>query len=368
MLKRIYITNFHTLQNFTLNCEDDSSLLLIGKNGTGKSTIAKAFGILKKIGNGEIQVENLIRATDFAFANTELPIRFEIETALDGQEFKYSIAFEFPKNFKAARIQEETLTVDGTPVFERKHGEIAFWYAPHRPPNKFTLDWHRVAVSLIGDPDRDILLNKWKLWLKSIIVLAPIPQMIGGESYGESDILDQDCRNFAEYLTGLLIKNPAIYEIVKNYLSQSIPDIDGISNKTISSNTRLLKVSFNTENKIFDIDFKDLSDGEKCTFICAVLIAALRSSEIQFVFWDEPDSHLSLWEVQQFILSLRQDFHNKGQIIITSHKAETINCFSPENILRLYRNSHLEPTRINVMNEIISDTDDIIYKIKNNEL
>ncbi len=45
MLQRFYVHNFRCLENFELTTKEMPSVLLIGKNGTGKSTIACALEI-----------------------------------------------------------------------------------------------------------------------------------------------------------------------------------------------------------------------------------------------------------------------------------------------------------------------------------
>ena len=60
--------------------------------------------------------------------------------------------------------------------------------------------------------------------------------------------------------------------------------------------------------------------------------------------WDEPDNHLSLSEVGQFIIGLRKMANRGGQFISTTHHPETIRKFSDETTFVLTRKSHLEPT------------------------
>jgi AAA15 family ATPase/GTPase len=50
MLQRLYIHNFKSFQNFELKPEGRHSSLLVGKNGVGKSSIAKALLVLQGIG------------------------------------------------------------------------------------------------------------------------------------------------------------------------------------------------------------------------------------------------------------------------------------------------------------------------------
>jgi len=43
MIQRLYIHNFRCFENFELNLKDKRSAVLIGKNGSGKSTISRVL-------------------------------------------------------------------------------------------------------------------------------------------------------------------------------------------------------------------------------------------------------------------------------------------------------------------------------------
>jgi predicted ATPase len=118
-------------------------------------------------------------------------------------------------------------------------------------------------------------------------------------------------------------------------------------------------VRFEANNANLSIEFNDLSDGEKCFFLCGVVLAANKFYGPLFCFWDEPDNYLSLWEVGHFVMSLRRSFKNSGQILVTSHNPEAIRQFSNENTFVLDRKSHLEPTLFRPLSEM-SGKDDLI--------
>jgi len=46
VIGRFYVHNFRCLENFELSIADRPSVLLIGKNGTGKTTLTRALEIL----------------------------------------------------------------------------------------------------------------------------------------------------------------------------------------------------------------------------------------------------------------------------------------------------------------------------------
>ena len=107
------------------------------------------------------------------------------------------------------------------------------------------------------------------------------------------------------------------------------------------------------------VAFTDLSDGEKCFFLCAAVLAANEFYGPLFCFWDEPDNYISLSEVGHFITSLRRSFHQSGQIVVTSHNPEAIRKFSNDNTLVLNRHSHLEPTVVRRLSDL-SVTGDLV--------
>ena len=83
--------------------------LLIGANGSGKSTVRQALAILQSLGRGTNRVGQLFRREDFSREQSDVPIRFEIEVVVAERLYKYTLALEFPRNFKELRILEEQL-------------------------------------------------------------------------------------------------------------------------------------------------------------------------------------------------------------------------------------------------------------------
>lgn len=132
----------------------------------------------------------------------------------------------------------------------------------------------------------------------------------------------------------------------------AVPDIAEFRNDPTGKDAKSMNVHFAANAARLVVNFDDLSDGEKCFFLCAVVLAANKAYGPLFCFWDEPDNYLSLSEVGHFILSLRRSFQNGGQIIVTSHNDEAIRKFAEENTWVLDRKSHLEPTLIKLLEDI----------------
>ncbi|TYQ27721.1 AAA family ATPase [Pseudanabaena sp. UWO310] len=381
MLQRLYVHNFRCLENFELVLKDLPSSLLIGKNGAGKSTIAFALEILQSIGRSINRVDQLIQTKDFNRGRSDVPIRFEVEVLLKNQLYKYVLALALSDNSREIRIFEEQLLVAGNPIYLREGAQLKLYsnniqtqtpqgYRIAILSNQFPLtsqlmsefqvDLHLVALPLIQVQSEDDPLYIFKNWLSRMIILAPIPSLMTGESSGETLEPKRDGSNFGEWFSGLLSRYPAAYAQADRYLREVMPDIEDFQNEKIGKDAKNMIVRFEANNAELSVDFKDLSDGEKCFFLCAVVLAANKYYS-PFCFWDEPDNYLSLSEVGHFITTLRRSFKNSGQILVTSHNGEAISKFSNENTFFLDRKSHLEPTLIRLLSEIeIPIKDDIV--------
>jgi len=208
MLQRLYVHNFRCLENFELNLKDLPSSLLVGRNGSGKSTIAFVLEVLQSIGRGINRVSQLIEAKDFNSGRSGIPIRFEIEVLLKEQLYKYVLALELlPENFKEIRVLEEQLLVTGNPIYSREASQVKLYgnNIQSRTPqghriaipfsnqfpltsqlmaSQFQVDWHLVALPLIQVQSETDPLYIFKNWLSRMIILAPIPSLMTGESKG----------------------------------------------------------------------------------------------------------------------------------------------------------------------------------------
>ncbi len=352
MLQRLYAHNYKCLENFEMVTRDLSSALLIGKNGVGKSTIRSVLEIFQKIGRGQNRVRGLVGAKDFAHGKKDTPIRLELEVLLDERIYHYTLAFELPQNFKEFRIFEEKLAVDGNAIYARKEAKVTLYAGSRNKEAQFLVDWHLVALPVIQEQSTADPIHIFKNWLRNMVILSPIPMLMNGTSAGETLEPELTGVNFGEWFSGVLSSYPAAYTTAYEYLKDVMPDIQDIQNKLIGEDAKSMVIQFKANNTSIKVSFRDLSDGEKCFFICALILASNKSYGPIFCFWDEPDNYISLSEVGHFIGTLRSSFQGGSQILVTSHNPEAIRRFSNENTFVLDRKSHLEPTRIKLLDEI----------------
>ena len=183
VINRLYIHNFRCLQNFELPISGRSSVLLIGKNGAGKTTVGFALEILQKIARGTNRVGELIKPKDLTRGHGDSPTRFEIEVKLDDQAYGYSIAFEYPEDFRELRVFEEKLTVNSKVVYSRELAKVHLTRSGQEREANFSIDWHLVALPIIQQATKDLTkdpIYNFKKWLSSMLILRPMPSLILG--------------------------------------------------------------------------------------------------------------------------------------------------------------------------------------------
>ena len=351
MLQRLYIHNFKCLENFELRLDEVPNALLIGNNGSGKSTIRAALEILQAIARGTNRVGDLIKPTDFSRGRSDVPMRFEVDVLIDSIEYHYAIALELSEKSKELHIREEKVSIGGEEILSREKERVTFIDSLSGRDAKFSLDWHLFSLPIIqrssspGTSPPDLLVS-FKSWLAHTIILSPIPSLMSGFSETETLYPVVSGANFGDWFSGLLGRFPAAYADIERYLRGVMPDLEDFQNEIIGKETKNMLIRFQQDNSRMTVDFQALSDGEKCFFLCAVVLSAARRYGPLLCFWDEPDNFLAPSEVGFFVMALRREFGEGNQLLITSHNPEAIRKFSDENTFILHRNSHLEPTRL----------------------
>jgi predicted ATPase len=176
--------------------------------------------------------------------------------------------------------------------------------------------------------------------------------LIKGDSEQETLQPAPHVTDFGAWFWALTGQYPAAYAKIDEYLRQVMPDLKDIQNQVIGKDSKSLIVQFSNDQGSLKLPFEDLSDGEKCFMICALVLAANNFYGPLLCFWDEPDNYLAPDEVGHFVIALRHAFRAGGQFIATSHNPEAIGRFSDENTLVLSRKNHLEPTIVRPLSQI----------------
>ena len=364
MIERLYIQNFRCLESVTLDFTGRPTALFIGKNGAGKSTVRHALALFQRICRGLDRTSKLVKIGDFSQHLIDRPMRFEIDLVLEGKRMEYAIGFDWPEKFREARILDESLFVDGQIIFKRDKAQVQLPGGA-----EFGLDWHVFALPVVGYPPGQRAMQSIKTFFASMVLVAPVPAYMTSFSVGPSTELSEDAANLASCLQALIVQKPAAYGAFAAYVKAIMPDFSSIEYVPQGESASQLVVNFKQENgpRSLPLKFDALSDGEKCFFLCAYIIASSAVDSPLMCMWDEPDSHLALSEIGHFIGGLRQTAHKGGQFIATTHHPETIHKFSDETIFVFTRKSHLDPTLPRLLTEF-SYNGDLIHALIRDEI
>lgn len=343
MLKKLYVHNFRSLQNFELDLTHIKSALLLGKNGSGKTSVFDAIEIFQQIAQGVTQIKNLVKKQDFAFSDTTKPMKFELVVELDAKQFIYTIEVEMPEGFREPKIRHEQMKCDGNIIFEREGGRTLL-----NSKAEFTLDWHHFGLPLISVRDNNEPIAQFREWLSSIIVLSPCPKYFATTSKGVNVYLDREGNHLLDWIRELLAENPNLYSEMIEFLSYRL-DISLFKFNSIGADEKELKIEFQNDSKEkIELNFSQLSDGEKIFILAAGVVARMNSGKPILCLWDEPDHFISLVELSHFILGCRKAAETSDdsvQLIMSSHNPIVFNEFSKYNTFILSRHSHLDPVK-----------------------
>ena len=345
MITRLHAHNFRCYQNFSLDLTTLQSALVIGKNGSGKSTCMHVLGLLQRIARGTNRLKDLVSSSDFCrFMTSEVPadapqIRIEIDLRIKARKMTYTLALEMPAGFREVQVAEESLWADGKLVFNRSLAQVTLGTATA----SFNVDWHIVALPVINERPNDNPIQSVRDFLASMILLAPVPSIMTGYSDEPEPHVDVTASNIASTLRSLLEQKPAAYSLLDKHIRERIADFSSVEFTDRGESGRQLVVKF---EQMESLDFSMLSSGEKCFILAALVLTIHEKIGPVFCFWDEPDNHLALSEINQFMAGMRKlGSKGDGQLLITSHHPEAIRAFSDENTFVFVRPTHQSPTQ-----------------------
>ncbi|PFG09289.1 MULTISPECIES: AAA family ATPase [unclassified Marinobacter] len=345
MLNKLYIHQYRCLQNFEFNLKDQHSALILGRNGAGKSSFFDAVEVFQKIGRGVTQLKDLITESDFAFGETHKAIHLEINATIAKQIYEYVLEIELPENFSQPRIKKESLKVNGKTNVFREGGKVQLGKNA-----EFTLDWHHVGLPLISTRNDDAPIARFREWLAKIVVLAPVPSCFNKASKQETPYLERRAANTLDWVRHQLAVYPALYMKIVDFMALRMPDFASFKFESTGKNEKELVFKFRDEvANSLELNFDQLSDGEKIYFLTATVLAAITNEESVLCLWDEPDNYVSLPELSHFIVACRKAFENslvESQMVMSSHNPRTINEYSEHNTYLVTRQSHLAPSRL----------------------
>lgn len=369
MIKTVRIGNFRCLKDLELSFDGTGPFLILGKNGSGKSSVRDVFSILSDICRGGRPVDSLLSEMDVTFKEKD-PIRFQITVEISGREITYHIAVRISEAGPPA-VVSEALLVDGKKVFERDKQTLHFWEADESKKEQVPLSIQAsyAALPMIEPVHkepvatfRDLFANGW--------IIAPEPSAMEDVVNGrKADSLHPSCHNLCAVLFSECEREDVVGEVailmeVAAAMRHLTQDLERLEFRLVGNNMYQLFFMFSGDRD-YETPFHRLSDGQKCYFVGAVLTAFAKHNLVSFCYWDEPDNFLALNEVQGFVRDLRK---LSLPMICTSHHPKTIQSFPSRFIHVLTRHQQTEASEIKPVNAFDRCFDDIADAVAHGEV
>lgn len=335
MIRRLYIDNYKCFSNFELRLDKLPCSMIIGANGSGKSTVAEVLSLFAAIGRGNADINNIMpqhARSALKVERSSSVITLEIEVGDATRTWQYSFCVE-PEGI-AYKIVSEKLTLGDTILFDRA---------------RLHLSNTVLAMAVVSDEtSANRYIADFRAMLAAIYVLRPVPQMMGASvGIGAGHFLKADASNFVSWLPNVMAHDNNAYSAFREYLQCVFPDFAKVAIGNTAVEGRTFTIGFRTGNadEFVSLSFDRLSDGEKCQFIAASLIALNVHFESLTVFWDEPDNYITTSEVGYLLPALCNSFQKRGQLIVSSHSREAIVTFGENEIISFRRANHYSPVR-----------------------
>lgn len=358
MIKRIYVHNFQCLVNFEV--ELNRMNLFLGPNGAGKSALYSVLDRMIHFIVREGRVVDLFPLKDVTrwevASDTQVQhFEFEMEGE-EGDTYRYKLDIQHDPIRKLSRVFEESLYLNGQPLFYALEGEAKLYDDDHKKGLNFPIVWNQSGIGFVQERYSNKKLIWFKECLKRVLILQINPAMMQTETREEADFLKRDLSNFASwYRYQSQVNTGGIVPLFQS-LSEVLAGFQSMKLK-VAGSAKILTVAFKGEGgKIFDIQFDELSDGQKA-LIALYSVQAFLPDEPTILCIDEPENYLALPEIQPWLDSMEDLSENGGhQLLIISHNPRLIDFLAKDTGLWLERHQGVGPTRVKPISRFKDDS------------
>ena len=353
MLKRIYIDNFRCLVNFELNV--DAINLLLGSNGSGKSTVFEVLQKIQAFVSGDSKVEGIFKSADCTRWQTSQVQRFELEILGNGGSYKYELGIGH--NRDKCRVEYERLWFDDQPLLKFELGEVQLYRNDYSPGPKYSFDWSQSMIALLTPRDENTKLIWFRERMTRFIIVRIIPSLMIDESHQEEKRLTTQMENYVSWYRYLSEDQGKVAEL-GNIFKEVIDGFTNFKFERVSEQSWVLKLRLSGEkNSAKPIEYRlgELSDGQKMLIALYTVIHGTKFEDYTLCI-DEPENFLALPEIQPWLIQL-YDLCSEEQLqaLLISHHPELINYLLASPIGYWFERQSNAPVRVKRISSEVAD-------------
>ena len=332
MIKRLYVDNFRCLVNFELKL--DRLNLLMGANGSGKSSVFAALRLLQVFLSGDRKTSEVFLSRERTLWMKAATQAFELDLLKDGTEYRYSLIVEHEEDGRRSRIKAESLCADGKALFASNYGEAQLYRDDFSKGPEVQFDWERSGLAILPSRNDNRKLTAFRHAVAELIVVGISPTQMETVSMDESERLQPLMQNFVSWCRRTSQEDIRAMLGLFDELKRVLPGFVSFRLKDAGEEAKEMKVDFDhpgAPGKTLSIGFGALSDGQRVLIALYTLMHGLKERR-PILFIDEPDNYVSLREVQPWLATLDDWVGDHfEQAVLISHHPEIINYLGASN-------------------------------------
>ncbi|MEK6408665.1 MAG: AAA family ATPase [Acidobacteriota bacterium] len=337
MLKRIYVNNFKCLVNFEWEPGPSHINLMLGPNGSGKTTVFDCLDRVRAFVTGERKADSLFPSSTLTLWQHVAKQSFEIEWEREGRLYRYELAIEHSEKRTYNWVAQERLSLEGKPLLEFKKGEVTLYGENFSQPMfTYPVDDSFSAVSLVPPSGLYDLLTWFKIALHHVMVLQIIPPIMDDSSNKETAQPLRYFQNFVSWYRWVSQDQGMGFRLQRD-LKEVLPGFSHFVFEPYGPDAKLLKVVFDqTTGPPITLGFSSLSDGQRMLIGLYALLHGLDAQPegpegsgdlpTRTLCLDEPDNFVASGEIQPWLATAEEKLANaKARLLMISHHPESIN-------------------------------------------
>jgi energy-coupling factor transporter ATP-binding protein EcfA2 len=355
MLKRIYADNFKCLVNFEWELGSARINLMLGPNGSGKTTVFDCLEALRAFANGDGELDDLFPASTLTRWQDVPTQSFEIDWELEGGVYRYEVAIGHNESRTHRQVAHERLSFDGKSLLSFENGEVQLevqlWgEGMSGQPQVYPFNSRQSAMAFLPTPVATNMntirslprsptllhINRFRAAFGRTTILQIIPPMMDETSIKESQRPLRYFQNFVSWYRWISQDQGVAISLQKE-LKEILPGFSHFKFEAYGPEARLLKAVFNQKggNQIA-LTLSGLSDGQRMLVALYALLQGLsgqpeglNGAEDQpgtLLCLDEPDNFVASGEIQPWLTAAEEQLSNtKTRMLMISHHPESIN-------------------------------------------
>lgn len=343
VISRLYVHNFRTFVSF--EWKPPTACVLVGENGAGKSALLEVLWLLQDLLVDGLPID---RTTAFGactawLGQTEQTVEIDIDRGAESFRYRLVVRWEG----EHASLSEELRGTAGR-LYRTEAGRVEIFGDDPAPDPRTTIFYDRrrsFIASLEPRPDNR-QITAFRDLIGSIWAMKPDGYRIVGTATDESSHLKRDLSNFASWYRARVSEDTDAYASLRDDLRRAVKGFDALRLEPISPKTKALRVRFSFGETSYELDWADLSDGQR-VLIALYGMFRFGLSRASLIAIDEVENFVSPTEIQPWLLAVADAASDRGQqLLLVSHHPESINYLAGSAMWRMWRDGGAGHTRI----------------------